>query len=79
LRFQARGDGRQITVIFLVGNESGGIPPMYSFAAGPEWQEVRIALDTLAGMDLKRVRAIVIGAAGPPGDFRFAIDDVRIE
>jgi ABC-2 type transport system permease protein len=79
LRFQARGDGRQITVIFLVGNESGGIPPMYSFAAGPEWQEVRIALDTLAGMDLKRVRAIVIGAAGPPGDFRFAIDDVRID
>ena len=79
LSFQARGDGRQITVIFLVGTETGGIPPMYSFVAGPAWKEVRIELDTLAGMDLKRVRGIVIGAANPPGDFRFALDDVRIE
>jgi ABC-2 type transport system permease protein len=79
LSFQARGDGRQVTVIFLVGTGSGGIPPMYSFAAGPQWQEIRIELDTLAGMDLKRVRGIVIGSGGPPGDFRFALDDVRIE
>jgi ABC-2 type transport system permease protein len=79
LSFQVRGDGRQVTVIFLVGTGSDGIPPMYSFAAGPEWQEIRIELETLAGMDLKRVRGIVIGSAGPPGDFRFALDDVRIE
>jgi ABC-2 type transport system permease protein len=79
LSFQARGDGRQYTVIFIVGAGQAGIPPMYSFAAGPEWQEIHIDLDTLAGMDLKRVRGIVIGAMGPPGNFRFALDDVRIE
>jgi ABC-2 type transport system permease protein len=79
LSFQARGDGRQYTVIFLVGNESGGIPPMYSFDAGPEWKEIHIRLETLAGMDIKRVRAIVIGSGGPPGEFRFALDDVRVE
>ncbi len=80
LRFHARGDGRQYTVLFLVGAEGrAGIPPMYAFTAGPEWKEVRIELDTLAGMDLKRVHGVVIGAMGPPGDFRFALDDVRLE
>jgi ABC-2 type transport system permease protein len=79
LSFFARGEGRQITVIFLLGNESGGIPPMYSFVAKPEWQQVNIKLETLAGMDVKRVRGIVIGTMGPAGAFRFALDDVRIE
>ncbi|MEO8063309.1 MAG: CIA30 family protein [Pseudomonadota bacterium] len=79
MRFYARGDGRAYKVIFLVGTEGVGIPPMYEFVAGPEWQEVRIELDTLAGMDLRRVRGIVIGAMGPVGNFRFALDDVRIE
>ena len=79
LKFFARGDGRQYTVIFLVGGKNGGIPPMYSFTAGADWHEVRIELDTLAGMDLTRVRAIVIGAGNPAGGFRFAIDNVRLE
>ena len=35
LRFLLRGDGRQYTVMFLVG-KGGGIPPMYSVDAGPE-------------------------------------------
>jgi ABC-2 type transport system permease protein len=77
LRFFARGDGRQYTVLFLVG-KGGGIPPMYSFTAGADWQEVSIELGTLAGMDLKRVRAILIISMNP-GDFRFSIDKVRIE
>jgi ABC-2 type transport system permease protein len=79
LSFKMRGDGRQYTVIFLVGTQATGIPPMYSFDAGPEWQEIRIELATLAGMDLKRVRGIVIGAGRPSGEFRFALDDVRVK
>jgi hypothetical protein len=77
LKFFARGDGRQYTVLFLVGKD-GGIPPMYSFTAGADWQEVRIELGALAGMDLKRVRAILILSMNP-GDFRFALDNVRLE
>ena len=79
LKFFARGDGRQYTVVFLVGRKSGGIPPMFSFTAEAEWQEVRVELDTLAGMDLKRVRAILIGTRSPAGGFRFALDNVRLE
>jgi hypothetical protein len=79
LKFYARGDGRQYTVIFLVGGTDGGIPPMYSFTPGADWQEVSIKLNSLAGMDLRRVRAILIGSMGPTGDFRFQIDNVRLE
>jgi hypothetical protein len=79
LSFYARGDGRQYTVVFLAGLAVDAIPAMYSFEAGADWREVRIRLDSLASLDLKRVHGIVIGATGPPGDFRFAIDDVRLE
>jgi ABC-2 type transport system permease protein len=79
LKFLARGDGRQYTLLFLIGGGAGGIPPMYSFTAGPDWQEVSVELGTLAGMDLKRVRAVMIGAMAPNGDFRFDIDNVRLE
>jgi hypothetical protein len=79
LKFFAHGDGRQYTVIFLVKGTEGGIPPMYSFTPGGDWQEVSIKLDTLAGMDLRRVRAILIGSMGPTGDFRLLIDNVRVE
>jgi hypothetical protein len=40
---------------------------------------VRVELDTLAGMDLRRVNAILIGTGSPSGSFRFAIDNVRLE
>jgi ABC-2 type transport system permease protein len=79
LKFFARGDGRQYTVIFLVKGTGGGIPPMYSFTPGADWQEVSIKLGTLAGMDLRRVRAILVGSMGPTGDFQFRIDNVRLE
>lgn len=77
LTLQARGDGKPYTVIFL-GLSVGGIPPMYTFTSTAQWQEVRIPLADLAGFDIARVRGIVIGSSGPPGDFRFEIDDVQL-
>ena len=52
LRFHARGDGRQYTVVFL-GAVQGGIPPMYAFTAGPDWQEIRIPLADVMNLDLR--------------------------
>ena len=77
LRFFARGDGHDYVVLFL-GPALGGIPPMYGFTAGPEWQEVSIPLQTLQGLDAKRIKVISIGSFNP-GPFRFQIDDVRVE
>jgi hypothetical protein len=77
LSFFARGDGHTYTVVVL-NPVTQGIPAMYGFVAGPEWTEVRVPLQNLAGLDLKRVKLISIGA-NTPGPFSFAIDDVRIE
>jgi ABC-2 type transport system permease protein len=77
LAFFARGDGRQYTVVFL-GEPPGGIPPMYGFTATAEWQQVRIPLADVLGLDPARVHGIVIGNNGPPGDFRFELDDVQL-
>jgi len=77
LSFFARGDGHTYTVVVL-NPVIQGIPAMYGFVAGPEWTEVRVPLQDLAGLDLKRVKLISIGA-NTPGPFSFAIDDVRIE
>ncbi len=77
LRFFARGDGHDYVIIFL-GPALGGIPPMYGFTAGPEWKEVSVPLQSLQGLDVKRVKVISIGSF-TPGPFRFQIDRVRVE
>lgn len=77
LRFFTRGDGRQYTVVFL-GATQGGIPPMYGFNTGPDWQEIRIPLDDVMNLDLARVHGIVIGSNGPLGDFHLELDAVEL-
>jgi ABC-2 type transport system permease protein len=77
LTFYARGDGRQYIVVFL-GATPGGIPPMYGFSTTAEWQQVRIPLADVLGLDLARVHGIVIGNNGPLGDFRVELDDVQL-
>ena len=77
LRFDARGDGRSYMVV-IMGPRIDAIPAMYGFVAGPEWHEVRVPLQELGGVDLKRVKVISIGSMSP-GQFRFQIDGVRIE
>lgn len=77
LRFFARGDGRQYTVVFL-GATQGGIPPMYGFNTNGEWQEVRIPLADVLGLDLAAIHGMVIGSNGPPGDFRFELDGIEL-
>jgi ABC-2 type transport system permease protein len=77
LRFEARGDGQRYTVV-IMGPALDAIPAMYSFVAGSDWQEVRVPLRELAGVDLQRVKVISIGSM-TAGKFRFQIDDVRVE
>jgi hypothetical protein len=77
LSFQARGDGREYTLM-VMGPQLDAIPAMYHFTAGPEWQQVRIPLRKLGGADLRRVKVISFGTM-TPGPFRFQVDDVRID
>jgi ABC-2 type transport system permease protein len=79
LTFRARGDGRRYLLMVISGLAVEGIPLMYDFEAGPEWQEVRLDMAKFANVDWKRVRMIGVGTMGPVGPFRFEIDDVRVE
>ena len=79
LTLQVRGDGQRYMLMVISGLAVDGIPLMYDFATGPEWQEVRLDLAKYPNVDWKRVRAIGVGTMGPVGPFRFQIDDVRLE
>jgi hypothetical protein len=77
LRFFLRGDGKQYMVIFN-GGETDGAPPMYGVTAGPQWQEVRIPLAEVGGLDPARIHSISIGLLDSPGDFRFDLDGIEL-
>ena len=77
LSFRARGDGREYMVM-MIGPALDTIPAMYPFVAGPEWREVRVPLENMASIDLRRVKLISFGTM-TPGAFRFQVDDVRVE
>jgi imidazolonepropionase-like amidohydrolase len=77
LVLQVRGDGRPLALLLFSG-EPGGRPAMQSFAAGNEWQEVRVALSDFAGADLATVRAVGVTAGLPAGEFWFELDAVEI-
>jgi ABC-2 type transport system permease protein len=77
LRFFARGDDRQYFVVFN-GSADGGIPPMAGFTTSATWQEIRIPLAEISGLDVARLRNIAIGAPGPPGEFHLELDAIEM-
>jgi imidazolonepropionase-like amidohydrolase len=78
LVFQARGDGREYTVMLFSGVEAMGRPSMLGIQPGKDWQEVRLPLSGFAGADLARLRGIAITAGQPQGRFQFDVDSVEI-
>jgi ABC-2 type transport system permease protein len=79
LSFWARGDGRRFTLMVFSGATQGGIPLMYGFKTGPDWQKYELELAKFGAADFKRVRGIAFGALNEMGPFRFQIDDVRFD
>jgi hypothetical protein len=76
LVFQARGDGRDYTVmVFTTG--LGNMPATQTFKADDEWRE-RVIPFKAFGVDGSDLRGILFSADATPGAFRFAIDDVRL-
>jgi ABC-2 type transport system permease protein len=80
LRFFARGDGRSYKVFVVSGVHHENVAPgMFDFQAGPEWQEYEVPIGVIGAQDLTRVQTIGFAAFQRPGDFRFQIDNVRLE
>ncbi|HEY0797197.1 MAG TPA: glycoside hydrolase family 3 N-terminal domain-containing protein [Acidisarcina sp.] len=79
LRFWAKGDGGNYTVVFLTARRSGqnGMPAMTSFTAGPEWKQYTFPFTTFEtdGSDITSVGFVRAGAAAK---FSFQLDQVEI-
>jgi ABC-2 type transport system permease protein len=78
LSFHARGDGKRYT-LFIFSGAQMGIPLMYRFTAGTEWQRHELKLAEYGAADFKRIRGFGFAMSGEPGPFKFQIDDVRLD
>lgn len=77
-KLRVRGDGRKLTVMVFSGTDMLRPPGIQQLAVGTQWQEVRVPLTTMAGVDLANLRGIVLGAGGEPGPFAFEIEAVEL-
>jgi imidazolonepropionase-like amidohydrolase len=78
LSLRVRGDGRKLTVMVFSGNDMRRPPGIQQLSVGAQWQEVRVPLASMAGVDLGNLRGIVLGAGGEPGPFAFEIEAVEL-
>ncbi len=76
--FWAKGDGGTYQLL-LFASRLGFRPAVSSFVAGPEWKQITVPLASFEGVgDGSDVTGIFWGGGPALGDFRFAIDDVRL-
>jgi imidazolonepropionase-like amidohydrolase len=78
LRFQARGDGREYSVMLFSGAEMQSVPSMIRIRPGKDWAVIRLPFSNFAGADLSHLRGIAITAGLPEGPFRLDVDAVEI-
>ncbi len=81
ISFWAKGDGRTYTLVVLTESRSGNsgeLPAMTTFAAGPEWRQYTFPLSTFEtdGSDLSGVGFVHVRE---PGKFQFEIDQFEIK
>ena len=78
IRFQARGDGRQYSVMLISSAQPAGPPPTVTFIAPREWTEVEIRLEDFPTATPKIIAGLAFVAEGPVGAFAFEVDDVEV-
>lgn len=76
LRFRVKGDGQKYQVMIL--SKGGAIPASQTFAAGSDWQEVSLPLDSFKGVDTSAITMIGFNAGPKTGEYQFELADVRL-
>jgi beta-glucosidase len=81
ISFWAKGDGNKYTLAVLTesrSGNSGGMPAMTTFTAGPEWKQYTFPLSTFEtdGSDLTGLGFVRLQQ---PGKFEFEIDELEIK
>ena len=80
INFWAKGDGGTYALLVLTesrSGDSGEMPAMTTFVAGPEWKQYAFPFSTFDtdGSDLRGIGFI---RTGTPGKFQFEIDQVEM-
>lgn len=76
--FQARGDGREYSVMLLSGANEQGMPAVQGFVAEVDWKEFRMPLASFSGADTSMLRGIGFSAGLPVGEYRLEVDQVEL-
>lgn len=77
LVFRLRGDERPVRVMVFSGEERA-MPAIVPLPTGGDWAEARVAFADLPGVDLARLRGVVVASSLEPGPFAFSIDAVEV-
>jgi hypothetical protein len=78
ISFWAKGDGKSYAVAVMTESNSGGMPGIQPFVAGPEWKQYSFPLSDFQ-TDGHDVTGIAFAHAQQPGKFEFELDDVAIK
>lgn len=75
LNFWATGDAGTYRIQLFCQN-TGQVPPEYTFDLSDEWTEMSVDLSTVGSCDTAGLMAVIFSAS-EPGEFSFRLDDVR--
>ncbi|HUY15131.1 MAG TPA: CIA30 family protein [Terriglobia bacterium] len=76
ISFWAKGDGKTYRIM-LFSSDTGPVPAIKSFVAGPDWKPYTFPLASFAGSDPHQIAGLLLSGGPAPGKFRFQIDEVR--
>ena len=78
ISFWAKGDGKSYTLAVITESNTGGMPGMQSFVAGPEWKQFSFPFSAFQ-TDGHDVTGMAFVHAQDPGKFEFQLDEVEIK
>jgi beta-glucosidase len=78
ISFWAKGDGKNYVAALITESNSGGMPGIRPFVAGPEWKQFTFPISTFQS-DGSDVRGLAFARGQEPGKFEFEIDEVEIK
>lgn len=78
ISFWVKGDGKSYVLAVMTEANSGGMPAVKPFVAGPEWKQYSFAISDFqtAGTDVK---GLVFARGQEPGKFEFELDQIEIK
>jgi|SRR5882672_883448 len=78
IHFWARGDSHTYRVMIFT-TSGGRIPAMKDLNLAPEWKEFTMPFSVFNGTDGHDIMAILFTASMETGNFKFAVDEVRLD